>query len=55
VEDAIISRAGSSSMSRASARVRQQVTTAGHPASWAIVQPSSSGVNTAVGVVESLI
>ncbi len=48
--EAIISRAASSSSSRASSTVRPQVTTAGHSASCAIVQPFSSGVKTAVRV-----
>ena len=53
--DAIISRAASSSISRASSTVRPHVTTAGYSASWAIVQPFSSGVKTAVSVMDSLI
>jgi hypothetical protein len=53
--DAIISRAASSSIARASSTVGAHVTTAGHSANWAIVQPFSSGVKTAVSVTESLI
>lgn len=41
-------------MSRASATVRRQVTTAGHWAKCAIVNPFSSGVKTGVTVTNSL-
>ena len=53
--EATISRAASNSISRASSIVRPHVTTAGHSASCAIVQPFSSGVKTAVKVNVSLI
>lgn len=52
--EAIISCAASRSISRASSTVRPQVTTAGHSANWAIVQPFSSGVKTAVSVIGAL-
>jgi hypothetical protein len=51
--EAIISCAASNNISRASSTVRPQVTTAGHSASCAIVQPFSSGVKTAVSVTVS--
>ena len=42
------------SSSRAPSTVRPQVTTAGHSANWAMVQPFSSGVKTAVSVSSRL-